>query len=110
MKIECECGSTIFDGTDDLPHKAHFIPDRRWNALFEAIDDLIEKRCATATQRNAACTKIRSLVGAAARQAWQCSACGRLYVEDVKRDLQCYVPAGADTLRDLFRVESGNRT
>ena len=107
MKIECECGSTIFDGTDDLPHKAHVIPDQRWNGLFEAIDDLIEKRCATAAQREAACMKIRSLVGAAARQAWQCSACGRLYVEDARRGLQCYAPAKAGTLRDVLRAEGG---
>jgi hypothetical protein len=104
MKIECECGSTIFDGTDDLPHKAHVIPDQRWNALFEAIDDLIEKRCTTAVQRDAACTKIRSLVGTAARQAWQCGVCGRVYLEDLKRELQCYAPAGDDTLCDVFRA------
>ena len=92
MKIECECGNLIHDGTDDLPHKAHFIPDQSWNALFDKIDDLIEHRCATAAQRNAACTKLRTLVGEVARQAWQCSSCGRIYADDATRKLNAYAP------------------
>jgi len=107
MKIECVCGSFIYDGTDDLPHKAHIVPDQRWNSLFDKIDDLIEKRCNTATQRNAACTKIRALLGEATRQAWQCSACGRLYIDDAGHALQCYAPADAKTAHDLFRAPKG---
>jgi hypothetical protein len=103
MKIECACGALIHDGTDDLPHKAHVIPDQRWNALFEEIDELIEKRCATATQRNAACTKIRSLIGGVVRLAWQCSACGRLYMDDAKHVLQCYAPESG-AAREVFRA------
>jgi hypothetical protein len=81
MKIECACGHLISDSTDDLPHKAHVIPDQSWNALFETIDDIIENRCATRAQRAAACTLIRSAVAKVTRQAWQCRACGKLYVD-----------------------------
>jgi hypothetical protein len=104
MKIECVCGATIHDGTDDLPHKAHVIPDQLWNKLFEDIDNLIENRCSTATQRNAACTKIRALVGTAARLAWQCTACGRLYLDDAGHQAQTFAPETPDTPRELFRV------
>jgi hypothetical protein len=103
MKIECACGHLIHDGTDDLPHKAHVVPDQLWNGIFEAIDNLLEQRCATALQREAACTKIRSLVGNATRLAWQCSGCGRLYVDDAGYALQSFVPADASVPRDLFR-------
>ncbi|MDZ4869937.1 MAG: hypothetical protein SGI91_21640 [Alphaproteobacteria bacterium] len=101
MKIECACGATIHDGTDDLPHKAHVIPDKLWNKLFEDIDDLIENRCATRTQRNAARTHVRSLVVAAVRLAWQCKACGRIYADDASAKLNEYV-AGESASRRLF--------
>jgi hypothetical protein len=92
MKIDCDCGATIHDGTDDLPHKAHIIPDQLWNRLFEDIDRVIENECATSTQRNAACMKLRSLVGAAVRMAWQCSSCGRIYADDARFKLHAYAP------------------
>jgi hypothetical protein len=104
MKIHCTCGATIHDGTDELPHKAHVIPDQLWNKLFDDIDDLIENRCATATQRNAACTKIRALVGVAVRLGWQCTACGRLHLDDAGHQVQTYAPETPDTPRELFRA------
>ena len=104
MKIQCACGATIHDGTDDLLHKAHVIPDQLWNKLFGDIDDLIENRCATATQRDAACTQIRSLIGAATRLAWQCAACGRLHLDDAGRRVQTFPPETSDTPRELFRA------
>lgn len=93
MKIHCACGATIHDGTDDLPHKAHVIPDQAWNRLFDDIDRLIEDECATAAQRNAACTRIRRLVLSSARLAWQCASCGRIYADDAKGKLNEYVAA-----------------
>lgn len=104
MKFQCDCGNTIYDGGDDLPHKAHVIPDQGWNALFDAIDDLIENRCATKTQRNAACTKLRALVGKAARLAYQCSACGRLHLDDAAHKLQSFAPEPG-AAHDLFRTK-----
>ncbi|MBL8782119.1 MAG: hypothetical protein JNL06_14380 [Alphaproteobacteria bacterium] len=93
MKIHCTCGATIHDGADDLPHRAHIIPDQRWNRLFEDIDELIENQCATSAQRNAACTKIRAMVLANVRLAWQCRSCGRIYADDAKAKLSEYVAA-----------------
>jgi hypothetical protein len=85
MKIECVCGHLISDGTDDLPHKAHIIPDQSWNALFETIDGIIENRCATRAQRTEASMLIRAAVAKVTREAWQCRACGKLYVDDKTR-------------------------
>lgn len=101
MKIHCTCGAMIHDGADDLPHKAHIIPDQAWNRLFEDIDELIENECATTAQRNAACTKIRAMVSGAARLAWQCAACGRIYADDAHAKLNEYV-AGDEASHRLF--------
>lgn len=101
MKIECTCGSMIFDGGDNLPHKAHVIPDKLWDATFEAIDKLVES-AATKAQREAACMHIRSAVIKAARMAWQCRDCGRLYIDDVAHKLQSYAPEHGAT-HELFR-------
>ena len=103
MKFQCACGNLINDGGDDLPHKAHVIPDQRWNALFETLDDLIEKHCATPAERDAACTKLRSLMTAAANQAWQCGACGRLHLDEAGQRVQSFVPEAPNTPRHLFR-------
>lgn len=103
MKIECPCGHRIHDGTDALPHKAHLIPDQAWHELFDRLDDLIEHRCHTPAQRDAACTIIRAQIGGAARQAWQRDACGRLHVDDHTGQLQVYLPAEASTSREVLR-------
>lgn len=101
MKIECSCGSLIHDGGDDLPHKAHIVPDKLWNKTFEAIDKIVEN-AATKAQRDAACTRIRALVSEAARMAWQCRDCGRIYIDDVENKLQAYAPEEG-AARELFR-------
>ena len=103
MKIQCDCGKIVHDGTDDLPHKAHLIPDQQWNSLFEALDWLIENRCHTAIQRDEACNQVRLLVTKIARTAWQCTACGRLFIEDDARNIHCYPPGYPDTARELLR-------
>ena len=105
MKIQCLCGQILHDGTDGLPNKAHFIPDQKWNGLFEALDWLIENRCHTPRQRDEACVSIRSLMAEMSRHAWQCGSCGRMYVEDMARDLHCYPPGPPGTSMELFREE-----
>jgi len=95
MKIQCECGHLIHDGTDGLGHKAHMIPDRRWNELADAIDAAIEKGEAP-RQREGAAMKMRILLNEMARSVWQCNACGMLYMEDGHRQLRAFRPAGEE--------------
>jgi hypothetical protein len=92
MKFACPCGATIHDAGDAQPGKAHIIPDRSFFPLMDALDELVLKRCATATQREAACTHMRSLIVKATRHAWQCAACGRLHFDDAARTLNTYAP------------------
>jgi len=103
MKIQCECGHLIHDGTDGISNKGHMIPDRRWNELADAIDDAIEKG-ESPRQREASAMRIRMLLSDMARTAWQCNACGRIYMEDAHRNLRAFRPAEDE---DVFGILSG---
>jgi len=101
MKIACECGSLLHDGADNLPHKAHLIPDREWNRFWDAIDDAVEKSGPTANEKEVACMRLRSQ-SFGHRRLWQCPACGRLYIEDIQGTLQCFQPASTSVPRNLL--------
>lgn len=103
MKIGCHCGATIYDQTDYLPHKAHYIPDQDVFEVLDAIDDAIEKSGPTAKEKEAACMKVRRLIGKLSRSAWQCRVCGRVYIDDQAHKLQQLVPGTDDVPRELFR-------
>ena len=94
MKIECTCGATIHDAGDSLPDKAHVIPDKSLFPLLDAFDDIVLNRCNTAAEREAACTHLRSLLMKATGTAWQCTTCGRLYIDGANRQLNTYAPEG----------------
>lgn len=107
MKIACHCGCTIFDQTDALPHKAHLIPDPEWNALADAIDEgVIAPLTAGKLDADAAAMKVRMLLSRVTRSGWQCTNCGRLFIDDQRHDLQCYAPVDDETAKDLFRSRS----
>ncbi len=103
MKIVCECGALIVDQSDCLPHKAHFIADQEWDGLFEAIDAVVQQAGLGANSDEAICMRVRELIGRASRPAWQCAACGRLYLDDLP-ELRPFVPASAAVPKDVFRV------
>ena len=101
MKIECTCGATIHDAGDGVPGKAHIIPDESLFPLMDAFDELLLKHCSTATEREAACTRLRSLLTKATRPAWQCTNCGWLYIDDAARQLSVFAPEG-DASKSVF--------
>ena len=43
MKIRCECGHIIVDQSDNLPYKAHLIPDTQMEHIFGAATELCLK-------------------------------------------------------------------
>lgn len=92
MKIECECGHLIHDGTDKLAHKAHFVPDQSWDGLLTTIDNLVTRGPATPAGRDAAANRIFSLLSTRTRSAWQCHQCGMLYVDGPDRELRAFRP------------------
>ncbi len=104
MKINCRCGAIIFDGTDDLPHKGHLIPDQDWFATFNAIDDeVIDPLAERRLDKSTAYTHALHLISRSARLVWQCRACGRLYMDDAVGDLHCFVPEGEPIDPEILR-------
>ncbi|WP_370320300.1 hypothetical protein [Oricola sp.] len=103
MKIQCECGHMIHDGTDGLGHKGHLIPDRRWDELADAIDAAIETG-ETPRHREAAAMRMRVLLNEMSRTVWQCDACGILYMDNGHRRLRAFRPAGDE---DVLGILSG---
>ncbi|HRQ88183.1 MAG TPA: hypothetical protein PLA50_05260 [Bacteroidia bacterium] len=108
MKIGCHCGATLIDQTDDLPHKGHLIPDQEWFPVYDGIDAVIDDVAAGRTDAEAAYMKVRILLGAAARHVYQCKACGRLFVDDRWHQLHTFVPASAETCKEILRSRDGD--
>ena len=87
MKIRCSCGELIVDQTDDLAHKAHIIGDKDYFDFLDTVDDAIEQ---LSGNKQDLCMKIRR--AEPSRPAWECSFCGRLYLNDKNGNLVEYIP------------------
>ena len=98
MKIVCTCGAVILDSTDALPHKAHFVPDQAWSVVWDAIDEAIEG----SGSKEAALMSVRRRIGPLFRLAWQCPACGRVYLDDRNGALCEFLPASSRAQKDVF--------
>ncbi len=104
MKIGCPCGASIVDQTDDLPHKGHLIPDQDWFAIYDSLDEeVIDALVSGRLERSAACNLARETIRRTSRLMYQCRDCGRLFIDDLRGDLQCYVPASEETSREILR-------
>ncbi|MFI4847721.1 MAG: hypothetical protein ACIAZJ_01365 [Gimesia chilikensis] len=104
MKISCYCGEMIFDSTDNLPQKGRLIPDQDWLEMFDALEVQVMERLAAGTLSfEAACMKMRELICSPVRGIWQCAACGRLYIDDLDGQLQCFLPEKDETDKRVLR-------
>jgi hypothetical protein len=93
VKIGCHCGAVIVDQTDDLPFKGHLIPDQEWFATYDAIDDQVINPIADGRLRREVAYRLaRTIISRPAREMWQCTACGRLYIDDFRGRLRCFLP------------------
>ncbi len=101
MKIECECGHLIVDQTDKLPFKAHLVPDQEWFRFLDAMDVLIDDVSAGKLRPQEASMAVRRAWPS--RTAWQCSNCGRLYIDDRQHELNVYLPAAAKDSKEILR-------
>ena len=104
MKINCQCGAVIHNSTDDLPGKAHLIPDQAWCTMWDAIDQVLSAVANGSQTPEVASMKARKIVrNAGTRFMWQCGACGRLYIDDRRGGLQCFLPATKETDVEILR-------
>src|SRR5947208_1727106 len=108
MKLGCHCGATIFDHTDDLPQKGHLIPDQEWFATYDAMDDeVIVPLLDGKIDKEKAFRLSRGVISRASRLMYQCSACGRLYIDDKQGVLHCYLPSDDTTSKEILRSRGG---
>jgi hypothetical protein len=120
MKIYCTCGNTIYDQTDAISYKASFVADQDYEDLCDAIERHIQTLAATLRSKPVKAPAAETAVGRvmmdvrqalrtyARRTMYQCSACGRLYVDDRSSASQIFVPADADVPKNLLRSVHGD--
>ncbi len=103
VKIHCVCGAVIADSTDALPHKSHVVPDQERHAVMDAIRAAVEGATATPDGRRFDAARACTVLSNAARLAWQCRDCGRLYLDDHDNQAHEFVPGSADAPVEIFR-------
>lgn len=103
MKIRCQCGFVILDGTDELPQKAHLLPDQEWLTAFDRLEGIVTAVARGELGAELACQRVTEVVCTPARLMWQCRSCGRLYVDGHDRQLHCFTPEGTAFDRELLR-------
>ena len=119
MKIQCECGNVISDSTDYLPHKAHFVADQDWFDLLENIYErvsnlveavrLLQDEKAVSENVMRAIMVIRGDIGKATRLIYQCTHCGRLFVDDIQYHSQIFVPQNEAVPKNLLSSKDDNK-
>lgn len=77
MKLLCECGSVIHDGTDYQENKAHFVPDESWEEMCEKIESGISPWDASVKYQ---------------RLMYQCYECARIYIEGESGNFYSFKP------------------
>ncbi|MCB0398521.1 MAG: hypothetical protein KDD26_02665 [Winogradskyella sp.] len=90
MKINCTCENIIPDSTDHIMYKGHMIPDKLWEDFWNSIDFAIEKSGPSAEEKETACMQLRMLNNF--RTILECTACGKLFINDQNYDLKTYSP------------------
>lgn len=112
--LACRCGAVISDGSDNLPYKANFFPDRAFGELYDWLnDELTSYAAAVEAGRREDWVRARSsdpkfhlglpetdllndLIVAQlmirSRTSYECERCGRLWVESQGDKFDCYLP------------------
>jgi hypothetical protein len=103
VEFVCACGGFTFLGsTDDRSYAAHFLPEQDWYPFLDAVDEAVELAGPSPRERADACMALRARP---VRTAWQCPACGALYLEDHAGVAHRFLPASAEVPRHLFQAQ-----
>lgn len=90
MWIQCVCGSQIKDNSDGISYKARYISDQDWDEVMDKVVSLIES---SETDRNKLCGEFYSFIIKKTKDMYQCTECGRLFVDNKNRELRKFTPA-----------------
>lgn len=111
MFISCRCGERVTDNTDYIPWKARLIPDMQWEELMLILEAGGERIDRHPHAKQQAFHAMWSALKPLFRSAWQCSSCGRIYVENKAGELHSFVPeSSAPGSNDIFRGEEPKQT
>lgn len=99
MWIQCACGNVIKDVTDSISYKARYISDQDWFDVLDRIDSAIKS---DESNKDHLCQEISTFIMGKAKDIYQCTECGRIYIDDKNRNLKEYVSA-KDTDTNIFR-------
>ena len=88
MKIQCACGHLIVDQTDGLKHKGHLIADVHWFNFWDAVDAAIAETDEALKEQASMPLRRQKIF----RQVWECTQCGKLYVDDKNSRLISFSP------------------
>ncbi len=90
--IGCHCGARIYDISDYLGDKAHFIPDMQWFAYLDTLSSCGVPPAQFQGNEDEIWHAMVALTRHYVRHIHQCSECGRLYVADASGTYHCFKP------------------
>lgn len=90
MWFECQCGQQIKDISDGHSYKAHFMSDKNWLLLWDAVDNTIESPATSPKEKETTCMNVRKKIYS--RVMYQCFQCGRIYLNDENNQLISFTP------------------
>ncbi len=106
MRFGCKCGNIIRDTTDFLSYKADILASQDEEDFCEGMESLVTDE---SLSKVVCMNKLMSLyTHYAMRSIYQCSECGRLYVEDPEGKLHCFVPEEHTNKELLISVAGRN--
>ncbi|MCM1506505.1 MAG: hypothetical protein NC177_05145 [Ruminococcus flavefaciens] len=97
-KLKCCCGHIISDTTDYISYKGHIIPDQDECDYFDRAEELIKSD--NPDKNSLMCDFLYSVND---KIIYQCTECGRLYIEDNNK-LFCFMPENHNNTKILNSV------
>ena len=91
MHFYCPCGNRISDTTDNIPHKAYLLPDQDKISYCAALEQIIQAEHLSVEEKLDQIL-VRLQGHYLSRCIYQCSCCGRLFVDDTSYNLHSFLP------------------
>ena len=91
MHFYCPCGNRISDTTDNIPHKAHLVPDQDVISCSAALEQIVRAENISIEEKLEQII-VRIQGHYLSRCIYQCPNCGRLFVDDASHKLHSFLP------------------
>lgn len=102
--IRCHCGYVIHDSSDYLSYKGSIMPNQDEYDYLDSVSEIIESKC---PDRKKLVDDFYFKVPDMTKTVYQCSQCGRLYIEDNNKFF-CFKPEN-HTNNDVLKSVHGEK-